>query len=160
MKKIQQGFTFIELLLVMSVIAILTTFVSVALINSRASTSLETVTATFMADLKSQQIKSMVGDTEGRGTPNFYGIYLDQNKYVLFHGDTYLPQSAENFEISMDNSVRITTTFPNNVVQFASQSGELSNFNAAQNSITFSDTSTTKSKTFLLNKYGVIYAEN
>lgn len=160
MKKLQQGFTFIELLLVMSIIAILTTFISVSFINSRSSTSLETVTAAFMADLKSQQIKSMVGDTEGRGSPDYYGIHLDQNKYVLFHGNTYIPQSAENFAINMENSVRITSTFPNNAIQFASQSGELSNFNSTQNTVTFSDTSSTKSKTFRLNKYGVIYAEN
>ncbi|MDQ5900760.1 MAG: hypothetical protein QG600_338 [Patescibacteria group bacterium] len=159
-KKLSQGFTFVELLLVMSVIAILTTFVSLALVNSRASTSLETVSSTFMADFKNQQVKAMSGDTEGRGMPDHYGIYFDSDAYILFHGSSYNSSDDDNFSVPMDNSVTISTTFANDTVHFATQSGEITGFSEGQNTVTFSDASVTKSKTFIVNKYGVFSEEN
>jgi prepilin-type N-terminal cleavage/methylation domain-containing protein len=159
MKILHKGFTFIELLLVMSVVAILTSMVSLALVNSRSSTSLETVTATFMADFKNQQTKAMTGDTEGQGVPDHYGIHISPQAYTMFRGSSFAAQAESNFLVPMEDTIRITTTFSDDILHFATQSGEMSNFISGQNTITFSDSATTKQKILHVNKYGSIYDE-
>jgi prepilin-type N-terminal cleavage/methylation domain-containing protein len=122
MMKIQRGFTLIELTLVLSLTAILLGFITINLARSRQSASLNAVEQVLLSDLKQQQLKAMIGDTEGRATSDSYGIHFDSNKYVLFHG-TYSEGDSSNFVINLDSNMQFNN--PEYNVAFSRLSGEI-----------------------------------
>ena len=61
-----QSFTLVEVVIVMGILFILFAFSAVSLIGVQQQTSLSTSLNTLVSDLKSQQLKALVGDTEGR----------------------------------------------------------------------------------------------
>lgn len=63
----KQGFTVLELLVVMGVFALLIGFVTLNLFNLKARASLATTADTLVSDLKIAQIKAMTGDPTGTG---------------------------------------------------------------------------------------------
>ena len=152
----QRGLTMIELLLVVGILSLLFGIATISLTNINVITTNSCAATVLISDLKTQQIKAMVGDTEGRGVPDNYGIKILSNQYVLFHGDSYNPSDPSNFSIPMPDVHTITSTFLNDIVLFASNSGELANFTDGQNSITITSEQSGKTQTLLLNKYGTI----
>ena len=154
------GITLIEIIIVISIITTLFGLVFGNILNVRSTTTINTSLTTLIADLKNQQIKSMVGDTEGRGAPDNYGIYISGSNYALFHGQIYSAAESTNFDIEADTGYQFTTTFPGNQVIFASGSGEIVNFTENQNTISVIDTRTNEEKTIHINKYGVITTIN
>src|SRR3989344_2005457 len=97
----QKGFTLIEIIVVVSTIVTLLGFITISLVRSQQTASLTSVEGILLADLKQQQLKSMIGDTEGRSDSDQYGIHFDSNKYVLFHGD-YSDGETSNSVINLD----------------------------------------------------------
>lgn len=152
----QRGVTLVELLLVMGIIATLFGITTINLLNARVGVSNSASTSVLISDIKSQQVKSMNGDTEGRGIPDSYGVNIQSNRYVLFHGISYLASDTANFNVPNDSGYTLTSTFPNNTIVFASMSGEIVGFVNGANSITTTNDSTGRSKTIQINKYGVI----
>lgn len=146
----------VELLLVMGILATLFGISTINLINLPAKTATETSVTVLISDIKSQQIKSMVGDTEGRGTPDNYGIKIEPDGYTLFHGQNFIATESSNFKIPNERNFSYSSTFSNNIIVFASGSGEILNFIEGQNSITNTNDSTGQSKTLEINKFGVI----
>ena len=61
----KNGFTILELLVIMGVFAILAGFTTLNLFNLKARASLSTTTDTLISDLKTEQIKAMTGDPSG-----------------------------------------------------------------------------------------------
>jgi prepilin-type N-terminal cleavage/methylation domain-containing protein len=160
LQKYQQGLTLIELVVVFGILAVLFSIGVVSLANTRIITSNNTSTSVLISDLKAQQIKAMAGDTEGRGTPDNYGIKILPDQYVLFHGTVYNSSDASNFSVPADSGYVFTTTFPNETILFSAKSGEIAGFNESQNGITIANTTTNQSKTVLLNKYGTVVSSN
>lgn len=119
----QHGFTLIELAVVTSIIVTLLGFITISLVRSQQGASLTSVTEILLADLKQQQLKSMVGDTEGRSASDTYGIHFDQTKYTLFHG-TYLAGDSSNYVINLDSNMQFNS--PNFDVVFSKLSGTTS----------------------------------
>ncbi|MGE5041955.1 MAG: Tfp pilus assembly protein FimT/FimU [Candidatus Levyibacteriota bacterium] len=157
MKK-NAGTTLIEILIVIFVFSLMVSLGFVSLLNVRSSASVSTSEYTLITDIKNQQIKAMVGDTEGRGTPDTYSIHIDPNQYVLFHGQSYSAGDSSNFAVPVTSEFTLSTTFANNSIVFASGSGEIMNFVQNQDTITFTNTSTNQQTRVQLNKYGVITA--
>lgn len=151
-----KGLTIVELLVVIGILSVLLSIGIVSILNIRVITSNNTSTAVIASDLKTQQIKAMTGDTEGRGVPDNYGIKILSNQYVLFHGNTYSPSDTSNFPVPVDTGYTLSTTFPNDTILFASQSGEISGFVQNNNTIKITNTVSSQSKTIQLNKYGTI----
>jgi prepilin-type N-terminal cleavage/methylation domain-containing protein len=152
------GFTFIELVTAVTIIASLLALVTINLVNTRQKTTINTVVTTLVTDLRNQQVQAMVGDTEGRGTNSTYGIHFDsaQNRYILFHG-TYSSSDPTNLVVKLDNSLQFSAiTFPSSEVNFALVSGEMVGFASGQDSVTITDQLSSTSKTIRLNKYGVV----
>lgn len=156
MFKKNKGFTLLEILIVMAVVLILMSFASINLFNLPSSATIDTTVDTLVEDIKTQQIKAMVGDTEGRGVPDMYGIYFTSSSYVMFHGTVYAPNNPDNFESSLTSGYSVSTTLPSSTLVFTKGNGEISNFSGTQNTITVKDNKTGKEKIVLLNKYGTI----
>lgn len=151
-----QGVTLVEVIIVISIVITLFSLVFGNMLNVRSTTTINTSLTTLITDIKNQQIKSMVGDTEGRGIPDNYGIYISGLNYTLFHGKTYSSSDSANFNINADTGYRFTTTFPGSQVTFTSGSGEIVSFTAGLNTISVKNTRTNEQQTIQLNKYGVV----
>lgn len=156
----QAGFTIIEALIVMSIFITLTGLSTINLLNAKHKSSLSTSVDTFIADLKQQQLKAMVGDTEGRAASGNYGIFFGAGTYSFFH-DTYSSADPSNFNASLGDSIQFSNiTFPGSQIVFLQGSGEIYNYTDGSNTITIKDIVDNNQKTITINEYGVITAIN
>lgn len=153
-----KGYTIIELLIVMGIFAIFFGFASLNLLGVRSKTSLATTTDVLVSDLRSQQVKSMTGDTGGGPQNINYGIYFTPNSYILFKG-TYNPVDTTNFTVDVDEAI-ITTTLAGSIITFNKGSGEIVGFDPNANSIRLTSNISTSSKIITLNRFGVITGVN
>lgn len=152
----KKSFTIVELTVVLGMIAILASYVVINLTSVQHSTYMATTVDTFISDLKQQQLKAMVGDTEGRGVNDYYGIYFQTNIYYLFHGANY-SFSTSNQSIPLTNSIEVSaTTFPQSQIVFNKGSGEIVGFTAGANTVTLRNIVTDEQKIITINRYGVI----
>jgi prepilin-type N-terminal cleavage/methylation domain-containing protein len=153
----QKGFTILEVILVMSITAVLIGIAVINLFSAENKTYQNTTAATLATDLKSQQIKAMNGDTEGSDTTSAYGVYFQPTQYILFRGATYSPTNPTNFIVKIPDDVNFNNIlFPNSQIIFASGSGEFTNFVNGQNSITIRNIAGIMQKTVTLNRFGVV----
>jgi type II secretory pathway pseudopilin PulG len=157
----ESGFSFIEVIIVIAIIIMLVAMASTSFTPVRSKTSLDTVIVSLLAELKSQQIKAMTGDTERTGVNSDYGVYFENDRYVIFRGSAYSPSDPSNFAITIGEPIEFSTiALPSSSVVFTQKQGDISGFSASNNSITLTDTSTGNQKTIFLNKHGVIYQIN
>lgn len=150
----KSGFTLPELILVMGILLTLFALVTNSLLGSQHQTSLNSLISSLISDIKSQQFKSMSGDTAGRGMTDTYGVYFASGQYVLFLGSAYSSGNPDNFTVSLDSNLQLSTTFPSQSVIFSKGSGEIIGYDANADTITISSPS--DSKTLEFNQYGVI----
>ena len=155
----KKGFTLIEVLLVMGLFAILAGLVSMNLLRPQTQASLEGTVQTIIADVKSQQLKAMSGDSEGQAAAQQYGVHFETSSYTLFQSSSYVPGDPANFVVSADN-LQLTTTFPLAQIVFARRSGEITGFVAGSTGITILNTQSGQQKTITLNRFGVIDSIN
>lgn len=157
----QRGFTLPEITIITGILLMLFGFITLNVINAQHHTSITTSVQTVASDIKSQQIKAMVGATEGRSTADVYGIHFGSTSYTLFHGLTYTPSDTANFVINLDQNLQFyNITFPNSNIIFNQGSGEINGFIPNQNTITVKDANGSTSKTITLNKFGAITSIN
>jgi len=147
----QRGFTLIELMVVITITAILLGFITINLVSSQQRASLNAIEQELLADLKQQQLKAMIGDTEGRETSDTYGIHFDSGKYTLFHG-TYSSTDSANFAINLDQNFQFQS--PGTDIIFSKISGEISA--GSITNIVIRDSTNGNVKTITVNRYGVV----
>lgn len=148
------GFTLVELILVMGIMAILLGFVTISLSNVQQRTTLHSLVQTVLADVRQQQIKAMVGDIQGGGASDAYGVHIDADKYVLFRGSTYSPGEPSNFTVNLESNMEFVSLGAD--IIFTRISGAI----AAATSFTLRDTTNNNTKTIQLNRYGVVTGFN
>lgn len=124
-------------------------FITINLVRSQQGASLTSVEEILLADLKQQQLKAMIGDTEGRLDSDSYGVHFDQTKYTLFHG-AYLIGASSNSVINLDNNMQFNN--PNFNVIFSRLSGEIPTVAM----IELQDNTNSKLKRIHLNTLGVV----
>ena len=156
----KSGVTLIEVLVVIGILLTLIGMASISFLPFRSRSTLDTAVTTLISDTKSQQIKTMAGDTEGRGTNDNYGVHFDTNSYTLFHGSIFNPQDTSNFTVALNDGIQIESTFASSQIIFSIKSGEVISFSETQNSVTLEDTVEESSKTVNINRYGVITQVN
>lgn len=155
------GFTLMEVAVVMSLLTLLFGFVWVNLLGSKDSASQNTSVDILLSDLRGQQLKAMLGDTEGRIGHDAYGIRFGTTNYTLFHGSTYVPADPTNFTVALGDNERFQSiAFSGSTLVFASVSGEISGFVPGADSIVLENSSANTQKTFRLNKVGTVYSIN
>ena len=152
-KLCESGFTLIELSLVVSIFFILVGLATVNLFQFQHKSQMNATINSFVADYKEQQIKAMVGDTEGATSSANFGIHFDTTSYTLFR-DTY---GTSNLAVDLPSTIHIGTSYNGGAqVVFTKGSGEV----GSAGTITFTDTSDSSQKVLTINKYGVITAVN
>lgn len=158
----RRGFTIIEVLITMGIIAVLLALSSINLLGAKNKVSLNSSVNVFVSDLAQQQLKAIVGNTEvSGGNPDAYGIYFQTGSYVLFHGTNYVPADTSNFTVNLGDNIQFANiVFPQNKIVFATGSGELFGFVNGSNTVAIKNTITSEQKTVTLNQYGVITQVN
>lgn len=153
----KKGLSLLEVIIVIALMLILISIASVGLSPIRGKVPLSTSVSVLVSDIKSAQIKAMVGDTEGRAAKDIYGIYFDTDSYILFHGLNYVPGEPSNSVIDLSAELAFESVlFPSRIITFASGSGEIVNFSQNNNSIVIKDAITGEEKTVTVNRYGAV----
>lgn len=151
----QGGFTLVELLVVMGLLAIILGLTAVNLFRPQTDASLEGVVAPLVADIKAQQLRAMAGDSGSDGVTEPFGIRIQSNQYTMFKDATYNAGSADNFNVSINAGITLSTTFSSSQVVFSKGSGDVSGFSAGANTITITN-SAGSSKVLTINRYGSV----
>ena len=135
----------------------LVSFTTINLLRPQNISSLESISTQVIADIRNQQIKAMVGDTEGQGSAQQFGIYFESNGYTLFRGPLYNNLDTSNFKVQLEGDLTLTgISLPFNQVVFEKRSGDVAGFINGSNSFTIDHTSSGISKTLTINQYGAI----
>ena len=146
---IELGVTYIEMVVTLGIALTLLGIATISLSGAAQTASIHGTAQAIISDIKSQQIKAMVGDTEGRTQPDSYGIHFDSTQYVLFHGAAYSSADESNFAVSLSN---LRFENPGFNIIFSKTSGGLS----TSVIIDLRDVPTNKLRRIHLNIYGVI----
>lgn len=145
------AFTLIELIVSIGIIAVILSISTTSLLSAKNQASLNTIQTQLVSDLKQQQLKSVIGDTEGRATADMYGVHFDTNQYVFFHGTTYNSGDSSNYTVTLQADLQFNTT--GNVI-FNRGTGELAS--GSLTSIVIQNKNSSKSINFSVNQLGVI----
>ncbi len=157
----QRGSTFIEIIVVIVVFSTLFGIITVNLLTSRAKVSLQGALSTFLSDVQEQQVRAISFDAQGAAYATDYGVYFTQGSYTLFKGSSYSVSDPDNFVVTLDEGVEFSSiTVPSSIVVFSRQSGEVTNFDPSQRSVTIKNTQNNEQKTIQINRYGVITSVN
>lgn len=152
----RKGFTLIELIVVVGMLATLTGLSYLTLFGRIQKTDVASVMVSLVADLRSQQVRAISGEqTNGSGS---YGVHLDANQYVIFSGSTYNANDPGNTAFPTSGA-QLSTTFPGSNVIFTPGSGEIPGFSSSANAMTVTSTEGGSIKTVRLNQYGVVVSE-
>lgn len=128
MKIKSNGYSIIEMLMVMGIFAMLLALITINLSTTQPRTSLNTQINTIIADIKQQQLKAMLGSSENN-QPQQFGIYFELTRYTLFTGSSYSPASSSNFVINLDSNIEFSIiNFPDSSIVFEKGSGEIASF--------------------------------
>jgi len=132
----QTGFTLVELMVSVVIIAILFALTSINLGQPQSNITVNTATDQLLNDLKTQQLLAMVGDQGTASTQQPHGILIQSNSYTLFSSATYNAGDTNNFIVTLGNGVTLTTTLPTSQVVFTKGSGDVTGFVNGSNTIT------------------------
>src|SRR5262249_27926861 len=126
------------------------------LLRPQTSTSVTSSTYSLLADLKSQQAEAMAGDAGSGASPVAHGLRVNGNQYTLFKGSSYSAGDADNFTVTLDQPLTVTTALPSAVAVFNERSGEVSGWTSGQNTVTIKNTVSGEQHILTLNRYGAV----
>jgi prepilin-type N-terminal cleavage/methylation domain-containing protein len=160
LKKLQSGLTLIELMVVVAVLGVLFSLTTINLTRLTPKANVNATVDTFIADVKQQQQKSMLGETGGMNISQPFGVHVDTNQYVLYGGISYSSGSASNSAIVMPSSIQLSTSFGSGNILFNKGSGEINGFSSSNNTITVNDLATGVQKVIEFNQFGIVMDVN
>ncbi len=116
----QQGFTLIEVLLVVGITGIITVFSGLNLIGFQRRTTLRTSADELISNLRKVQSLSVAAKDNLS-----YGVHIEQDYYEIFSGSSYVPGDSENIKVALSPNVEILNVglSPDNSVVFEKLSG-------------------------------------
>jgi len=147
-----RGFTFVEVVIVMGIMALLMGIGIVGMLRSTRRSGLNEVVQVLLSDLRSQQTKAMTGVTVAGAVPAGFGVYFETNRYTLFSGASYNPSDPTNVPILVSTPHSMDTVGFDTIL-FLGRSGEISGY--ATGSVTIQEEGG-QTKTIQLNRYGVV----
>ena len=129
----RKGITFVELIVVTGIFMTLFGLVGVNFLTTIHKASLASAVAPLLADIKSQQLKAVQGDTQNTGMTDRYGLYFTNGSYTLFKG-SYSPADPANVLIELPENTQFSgIVFPQSQLLFEKGSGEVVSFVPGQN---------------------------
>lgn len=153
----RRGFTLPELIIVMGIISVLFGLAVVSLLRVQRRPAQEGVISVLTTDIKNQQTKAMVGDTEGSPSSSGYGIYFEANQYTLFRGTTYNSSDPDNFSLELPPTLAfVNITFSDTSLVFVLGSGDTANYSPSANSVSLESVSGGETFTLSVNEYGAV----
>lgn len=150
----RNGFTLVELLVVIGIIGTLFGMITVSLLRAQHTASISAVADQLVSDMRAQQTKAMSGTHDTNGNPNSYGVHVTSSSYMLFQGTTD-PSDQTDYTVS-PTGVTFSTNLPSNIVDFQERSGEFSGYVSGPYTITITSAYGTEQKVITVNRYGVI----
>lgn len=161
MQRMQRGYTFIEMVVVMGVVAATIAFATLNLVSVQQRAPLTASVNTILADVAAQQARAMVGDTAGSGTPGAYGVRFEADRYVLFRGAAFNAGDTANVSVMLEIPLTFTDVLlPNQSIVFAKGSGEFSGYAPGAASVTLKHAQSNERVTLQFNKFGVVTSIN
>ncbi|MDO8488172.1 MAG: type II secretion system protein [bacterium] len=152
----RKGFTLPELVIVIAVMLVLIALVTTNLLRPQHRASTTSAMVTLIGDLKQQQLKAMLGNTEGGTTAGSFGVFIDNGQYVLFHGSTYAANDTTNFAVVLDTPLAISTSLLNSQLVFAPGSGEVVGWQTGSDTISLTHSESKETSTLTINAYGTV----
>ena len=152
-KKSLDGFTFIELILVISLFSIIFVFIIPSLVRPRSFADIVSAEELIYSTVKEAQSLAMTNPQRE------YGIHFEQDKFILFEGSTYSPSDTNNLETTLTTNLSIDSiSLPTGDIIFSQVSGEVQNYTFGQDSFVLRESNTNESKTFTINRIGTLNA--
>ena len=146
---IKKAFTLVEIILVMSIIAILFALTVPQLFRLRDRNTLQNAVTQLISLVRQQQVNAM-------NSPSLYGVHFDHARYTLFKGKQFISTDSANTVETFDYPVALTgIDVPSSQLIFASGSGEIVSFDALHHSLTLGDTVYSENKVIQFNSLGV-----
>lgn len=154
----QKGFVFVELIVVLGIIAVMFGLGTVSISRLLQRPPVVASVDVLIGDLRSQQGRAMAEEATA-GTSTDFGVYLGSSEYVLFRGTSYVSSSPTNVPIALPSYVALSTTFANAQIVFSRGSGDIVGFVPSQNTITVRRTDSAEEQTIALNRYGAVVVQ-
>ncbi len=146
-----KAFTIPEVILVLGLVAVLSAFAVINLVRPQGSVSVDSAVNLLVADIKQQQLKAMIGDTQGQVSAQTFGVHFEQTRYVLFRGASYSVGGLDNFVIDLGSNINLTSISTPDIV-FARESGEI----GVSFSVVVTSLVNSSQKTITINKFGMV----
>ena len=151
------GFTLVELAVTTALFLSLLAIAVPNLLGIRERVEIRSIVNTVLADIRGQQLKAMLGDTEGRETTDLYGVHFETSSYTLFHGASYSPLESTNVVIPLSGNLRFDpVSFPNSAIIFNKGSGTVLGFDSQAHSIVLINPNTSETISVTFNTFGVV----
>jgi hypothetical protein len=143
----------------MGIIAVLFSISSILMLNLIPKATMTSTSEVIIAELRSQQLRAMSGETGLTSTAQDFGLRIANQEYTLFTG-AYNELATDNYDVVVENPITLSTTFANQQIVFSVGSGEIENFISGQDIINVTNNQTGESVIIKLNQYGVIESIN
>jgi prepilin-type N-terminal cleavage/methylation domain-containing protein len=105
MKRTYSGFTLVEILVVIAVLAIIAMFSTVTFVNMRESATLRAGTSALYDALSGAREQTL-----GASQDIVYGVHIASTSVTRFEGDTFSMGTPSNREYLFEGNVRATST--------------------------------------------------
>lgn len=151
------GFTFVELLISMAIVAVIMSFAAMSLSNLIPKAQLRTAVTQLMVDVQNQQYLAMIGQTDpDQGQTK--GVYFQAQSYTVFNGSSFTVDNPTNFVVNIPETVTIQNiTLPDNTLIFAPLSGECANCPVGEEvGFEMGDAQSSARAEIVVNPYGVL----
>lgn len=149
------GFTYIELIVVMGIVALLSTLVTVVSMSAMTRSQVHAQIDLLLSDVAYQQqlaANRVISSEENQ----HYGVYFYEDGYILFEGEVYEPDKSTNQHVELPIGMKITSiNLPQQQLAFSEKTGFVMNWQASQSGIIVTSP-LGKTTALTINRYGVI----
>lgn len=150
----KRGFTLVELVVVIGFSLAFVGMVGLSALRTRARANVDSFRQTLLADIRSQQQRAMSGMTSSNLVVDGWGVHFESDRYFLFAGNTYVPESPANVVYSVPGGITLSVVLPQGNYIFARGSGDLIGYVSGQDLVVIQDQDSTAA--IRLNPRGVM----